>query len=87
MAASVGRNITLTWGNDSPPEGIAGVKEKDLTLNGAPIDISSDDDAGWRALLTVPGQKQVGPEDLRRDQGSRPDRGLVRRHPDTARGR
>lgn len=59
MAAQVGRDIELTWGSDSPPEGIAGVKEKSLTLSGEPIDITSDDDNGWRALLTVPGQKQV----------------------------
>ena len=59
MTASVGRNITLTWGSDSPPEGIAGVKEKALTLSGEPIDITSDDDSGWRSLLTVPGQKQI----------------------------
>ena len=59
MAASVGRNITLTWGSDSPPQAIAGVKEKSLTLNNEPIDITSDDDAGWRSLLATPGQKQV----------------------------
>lgn len=59
MTAQVGRSLTLTWGSDSPPEGIAGVKEKSFTLNAEPIDISSDDDNGWRALLTIPGQKQV----------------------------
>lgn len=59
MAASVGRNITLSWGADSPPQPIAGVKEKSLTLAGEPIDITSDDDAGWRTLLTTPGQMQV----------------------------
>ena len=59
MTASAGRAVTLTWGPDSPPQAIAGAKEKDLTLNGAPIDISSDDDIGWRTLLSVPGQKQV----------------------------
>jgi predicted secreted protein len=59
MAASAGRNITLTWGSDSPPENIAGVKEKSLTLNNEPVDISSDDDLGWRAILSEAGQKQV----------------------------
>lgn len=59
MTAAVGRNITLTWGSDSPPQAIAGVKEKTLTLNNEPIDITSDDDAGWRSLLGTPGQKQV----------------------------
>ena len=50
MTASVGRNITLTWGSDFPPEGVAGVKEKALTLSGEPIDISSDDDFGMAFL-------------------------------------
>ena len=57
MTASVGRNITLSWGAPATP--IAGVKEKALTVSGEPIDISSDDDAGWRTLLAVPGQKQI----------------------------
>ena len=47
MTASVGRNIILNWG----AQPIAGVKEKALTVSGEPIDISSDDDAGWRSLL------------------------------------
>jgi predicted secreted protein len=55
MTAGVGRNVTLTWGG----AGIAGVKEKSLTLNNEPIDITSDDDDGWLALLGEPGQKQV----------------------------
>jgi predicted secreted protein len=57
MTASVGRNITLVLG--TPPAPIAGVKEKSATFSGEPIDISSDDDGGWRTLLAVPGQKQV----------------------------
>jgi predicted secreted protein len=59
MAAGVGRGVTLTWGSDSPPEGIAGVQQKDLSVSGEPVDISSDDSAGWRELLSVPGQKSA----------------------------
>ena len=55
MTASIGRNVTLTWGG----AGIAGVKEKSFTLNNEPIDITSDDDGGWRTILDEPGQKQV----------------------------
>jgi predicted secreted protein len=55
MTAGVGRNVTLTWGG----AGIAGVKEKSFTLNNEPIDITSDDDGGWRTILDTPGQKQV----------------------------
>jgi predicted secreted protein len=59
MTASVGREITLIWGSDSPPEGIAGVKQKDLSISGEAIDVTTGDDAGWRTLLSVPGQKHV----------------------------
>jgi predicted secreted protein len=59
MVANVGRDILLYWGADSPPEPIAGVRQKDLSIAGEAIDITSDDDAGWRALLSVPGQKHV----------------------------
>jgi predicted secreted protein len=55
MTAGVGRNVVLTWGGT----GISGVKEKTFSLNNEPIDITSDDDAGWRNILGTPGQKQV----------------------------
>jgi predicted secreted protein len=59
MAANVGRAITVAWGNASPPAEIEGLREKGIELNGEPIDVSSDDDAGWRRLLAVPGENQV----------------------------
>lgn len=55
MVATVGRRITLAWGGVA----IQGVREKSVALNGEPIDISSDDDEGWRKLLTDPAQMQV----------------------------
>jgi predicted secreted protein len=57
MPANVGRSITLGWG--SPPVPVEGLREKGIEMNGEPIDISSDDDAGWRRLLAVPGENQV----------------------------
>lgn len=50
-----GRQVIMTWNAVA----IAGMREKGLTLNGAPIDVTADDDAGWRKLLTVSGQDQV----------------------------
>lgn len=47
MSAFKGIDVGLTWNGASIP----GCREKDVTLNGDPVDISSDDDAGWRALL------------------------------------
>jgi hypothetical protein len=41
-AAPLSQNVTLTWGGS----GISGVKEKSLSLNNEPIDITSDMPAG-----------------------------------------
>lgn len=34
---------------------LAGVRTKDITINGAPIDITSDDDQGVQKLMDAPG--------------------------------
>jgi predicted secreted protein len=47
MPANVGRTIIFTW--KATP--IGGIREKGLALNGEPINITSDDDDGWRQLL------------------------------------
>lgn len=44
-----GLSIVLLWNSAA----VAGCRTKALKLNGEPIDISADDDAGWRKLLTV----------------------------------
>ena len=59
MAASVGRNVSFGWGDDSPQEEIAGVREKGVSLAGEAIDVTSDENNGWRTLLTVPAENQV----------------------------
>lgn len=55
MAGFSGRTISLTWDSAA----LAGVREKSVALNGEAIDITSDDDDGWRALLEEPGENQV----------------------------
>ncbi len=55
MAATVGRNVVLTWGGDEIP----GCREKGIKLDGTPVDVSSDEDNGWMTLLTEPGEKKV----------------------------
>lgn len=59
MAASVGRNITLNWGATSPATEIQGLREKGIEMSGEPIDITSDDDNGWRKLLGVTAENQI----------------------------
>jgi predicted secreted protein len=59
MVAVVGRQVEFRWGNDSPMVKIPGVREKGIELNGEPIDITSDENDGWRTLLTLPAENQV----------------------------
>lgn len=55
MAAAVGRTLTLTYGGAA----IAGARTKTITINGTPVDITSDDDSGYRTLLEASGEKQI----------------------------
>ncbi len=56
MGAFKGIDVIFKWNNATIP----GTREKDMTVNGDAVDISSDDDAGWRALLAnVSAQDQV----------------------------
>lgn len=56
MAAIKGRSIIVQRGGVT----LAGVRTKSLTINGSPIDITNDDDAGVRKLMDEPGQIDVG---------------------------
>ncbi len=56
MSADVGRNISFTWNGAT----INGVREKGVSIAGEPVDVTSDEDSGWRTLLTVAGQNEVG---------------------------
>src|SRR5690554_2528767 len=55
MAAKVGRHDAFTWGGVT----IGGIRSKGLAINGEPVDITTDDDSGFRTLLDVSGQDQV----------------------------
>lgn len=54
MNAIVGRTIPVGWGAESPQPIVAGVREKSVTLGGAPVDITNDDSLGWQTLLDAP---------------------------------
>jgi len=61
MAATLptkGRSVQVKRGA-SPATLVAGVRTKSITINGAPIDITNDDDTGIRKLLDEPGQLEV----------------------------
>lgn len=55
MPGFIGRNVVLTWGGDEIP----GVREKGVKLDGAPIDVSSDEDNGWATLLSEASENKV----------------------------
>jgi len=59
MAESIGRAMTLAIGPDGSEVTITGVKAKSFTINNDPVDITNDDDDGWRDLLSTPGQKSI----------------------------
>jgi predicted secreted protein len=51
MAAANGRELKILKNNVA----IAGVRTKTVAINGDPIDITSDDDLGYRTMLDEPG--------------------------------
>lgn len=55
MAATLGRKILLEWEDEEIP----GVREKGININGEPVDLTSDDDNGWRTLHDEAGQNQI----------------------------
>jgi len=57
MTAFVGRKAILSQG--SPLVAIASLRTKTMTMANEPVDITSDDDAGFRALLSDPGTKTL----------------------------
>lgn len=58
MVEKVGRTVTFA------PAGTTGVvltgmRTKTVSINSEPIDVTSDDDDGWRKLLEAPGMRSV----------------------------
>lgn len=56
----LGREIELLWGG-AP---IKGCREKGIALNGEPVNISSDEDNGWRKLLSREGADNDAAENM-----------------------
>jgi len=55
MAPYLGRAVILEWGDAQ----ILGVREKGVTYNGEAVNVSSDEDGGWRKLLEEAGENSV----------------------------
>lgn len=52
MTASIGRSYTIKKNNTA----IAGVRTKSLSINHEPVDITTDDEDGFRTLLSEVGE-------------------------------
>lgn len=52
---STGRSFILSKNSIA----LAGIKEKSFSINNESIDITSDDDAGWRKLLSTQGVSSI----------------------------
>lgn len=53
MSAIAGRKITISKDSGSGPDALQGLRSKTITYGAETIDITSDDDDGYRALLTT----------------------------------
>lgn len=55
MTAFVGRKATIQKGNTT----VAAVRTRTVSINNEPVDITSDDDNGFRTMLQDPGTKTL----------------------------
>lgn len=55
MAGFNGRELTLDWDATT----IVGVRTRGVTMNNELVDVTTDDDAGWRTLLADAGVKSI----------------------------
>lgn len=51
----LGRTIEFKWDGAT----INGVREKGISIAGEPVDVTSDENNGWRTLLEEAGQNQI----------------------------
>lgn len=55
MAGNSSRTFTMDWDSTT----IADVQSKAFTINAEPVDVTTDDDDGWRTLLADPGVRSI----------------------------
>ena len=55
MAGFNGRKLTLDWDTAT----LVGVRTRGFTVNNEYVDVTTDDDNGWRTLLSDPGLRSV----------------------------
>lgn len=55
MAGHISRDLTIDWDSVT----LANVRSKSFTKNAEPVDVTTDDDNGWRTLLSQPGVRSI----------------------------
>jgi predicted secreted protein len=55
MTGIAGRSVAFTWNSAA----VLGIREKGVNLDGAEIDVTSDENSGWQTLLAAAGQNAV----------------------------
>lgn len=55
MAGTNGRALTIRWDSVT----LVGVRTKGYTVTNDYVDVTTDDDQGWRTLLATPGLRSV----------------------------
>lgn len=55
MAGFNGRELTVDWDSTT----LVGVKSRTISNSNEMVDVTTDDDSGWRKLLATPGLKSV----------------------------
>lgn len=50
-----GREFTFDWDSTT----LVGVRSRGVTMSNEMVDVTTDDDSGWRTLLATPGVKSV----------------------------
>lgn len=55
MAGFNGRTLTFDWNATT----LVGVRSRGVTMNNEMVDVTTDDDSGWRTLLATPGVKSI----------------------------
>lgn len=55
MAGFNGRSLTFDWDSTT----LVGVRSRGVTMSNDMVDVTTDDDSGWRTLLATPGLKSL----------------------------
>tara|TARA_R100001198_G_C5237577_1_gene215248 strand:- start:499 stop:903 length:405 start_codon:yes stop_codon:yes gene_type:complete len=55
MSGFNGRDLTIDWDSTT----LVGVRTRGVTNSNEMVDVTNDDDSGWRTLLATPGVKAV----------------------------